>query len=105
MTITVQYKTDRTRWDQSVLFETDVDDQGAITFDYSSELGGDTVSTAVSTTDGVTAGTHSISSNVVTVALSGFNEGLAKLELKMTSTAGNVLSNNVRFRVKDHYNG
>lgn len=103
MTITVKYKTDRRRWDPTVLYRADVDNVGSITFDYSGELGGDTISTATATTENITAGTPSISSNVVTVAMSGAQEGISKLELKITTAAGNTLSNLVRFRAKDYY--
>lgn len=103
MTITVKYKTDRRRWSPDVIFLTDVDDAGNIVFDYTGELGADTVSTATATTSDITAGTPSISSNVVTVALSSAQEGVAKMELKITTSGGITLSNLVRFRVKDFY--
>lgn len=104
MTITVKYKTEKRRWVPTILFETDTDDVGSIIFDYSGELGADTISTATASTENITAGTPSISSNVVTVATSGAQSGsLAKMELKITTTGGNTLSNLVRFRVKDYY--
>ena len=104
MTITVKFKTDRKRWDHTVLFPMDADDVGSITFDYSGELGGDTISTATATANNITAGTPSISSNVVTVAMSGAQaDSLGKLELKITTTGGNTLSNMVRFRIRDYY--
>lgn len=103
MTITVKYKTDRVRWSPEVLFRSDVDDVGDIIFDYAGELGADTVSTATASTENITAGTPSISSNVVTVGMSGAQEGLSKLELKITTTGGSTLSSAVRFRTKDYY--
>ncbi len=104
MTITVKYKTSRRRWDPEILFRTDKDDVANAVFDYSGELGTDTVSVATASTENITAGTPSISSNVVTVAMSAGQEGAtAKMELKVTTTGGLVLSNLVRFKVKDYY--
>lgn len=105
MTVTVKYKTNKRRWEPRMLFETDLDDAGNIIFDYSGELGSDTVDTATATTNDVTAGTPSISSNTVTTALSGFTEGSdIKLEMKITTAGGQTLTNLVRFRAIDYYN-
>lgn len=104
MTITVKYKTLSRRFDQNMMFNADVDDVGNIEFDYSGELGGDTISTAAVTTQDITAGTPANVNNVVTVALSAGKEGIAKMELKITTTGGNTLSSVVRFRVRDYYN-
>lgn len=104
MTITVKYKTQRNRWNPALLFDTDKDDVGSIIFDYGGELGGDAVSTATATTSNITAGTPSVSGNVVTVAMSAGKAGTtAKMELKITTTGGKTLSNTVRFRVTDNY--
>lgn len=103
MTITVKYKTDRVRYQPKVLFNTDVDDVGDITFDYSGHLGGDTIDTATVTANDITAGSPTISSNIVTVPLSGGKAGIAKMELKITTTGGSTLSSLVRFRIKDYY--
>lgn len=104
MTVTVKFKTQKNRWSPTLLFEMDKDDVGNIEFDYSGELGADSVSTATVTVDDITAGTPSISNNVVTVAMSSGKEGAtAKMELKITTTGGSVLSNLVRFRVTDYY--
>ena len=104
MTITVKYKTISRRFAQNMVFNSDVDDSGSIIFDYAGELGADTISTATATTQDITAGTPSITNNVVTVALSAGKEGIAKMELKITTAGGNTLSSVVRFRVTDNYN-
>ena len=103
MTITVKFKTQRNRWNPQLLFKMDKDDAGNIVFDYSGELGADTVSTATATTENITAGTPSINSNVVTVAMSSAEEGVSRMELKITTTGGDTLTNLVRFRAKDYY--
>lgn len=104
MTITTQFKTDRKRYYPGIMFKSDIDDQGDIIFNYAGELGADTVSTMSVTTDDVTAGIPSISGNSVTIALSGFRDGVSKMEAKMITTAGKVLSSVVRFRATDYYN-
>lgn len=104
MTITVKYKTQKNRWSPYLLFETDKDDVCAIEFDYSGELGTDALSTAVATTENITAGATTIANNVVTFTMSAGQEGsTAKVELKVTTTGSKTLSNIVRFRVKDYY--
>ncbi len=103
MTITVEFAGDKRRWSKSMYFEADKNDAGNIVFDYSGELGSDTVSTAAATVENLTAGTPSISSNVVTTALSGLSEGeIAKFELKMTSAANRVIDRTVYIRVVDY---
>jgi hypothetical protein len=104
MTITVKYKTDRKRWDQTTLFKTDKDDVATITFDYSGELGSDTISTATASSENITIGTPSISSNVVTATVSAGQEGsTAKMELNVVTTGGLTIPTNVRFKVSDYY--
>lgn len=106
MTVTVKYKTQSRRWYPNILFNTDIDDVNNLVVDYSGEIDTDTVSTVTVVTNDITAGTPSISNNVVTIALSGFREGSnTRLELTMTTTAGNVFATTVRFRAKDYYNG
>lgn len=103
MTVTVDFKTHKKRFKQNMVFELDQDDVDDIVFDYGGELGADTVSTASATTSDVTAGTPSISSNVVTVQLSGGSVGTAKMEMQITTAGGKTLTNVVRFKVKDYY--
>lgn len=104
MTITVKFKTQKNRWNPKLVYLKDLDDVGDIIFDYSGVLGGDTVSTATATTDDITAGTPSISSNVVTTQISGGVSGsTGKMEMRITTTNGSTLSNLVRFKVTDYY--
>lgn len=104
MTITVKYKTQKNRWSPGLIFETDKDDVGDLTIDYSGELGADTVSAVTATANNITAGSPTISSNIVTVPLSGGNSGsTAKLEVSMDTTGGSTLAILIRFRVKDYY--
>lgn len=103
MTVTVDFKTHKRRFKQNMLFELDKDDVDDIVFDYSNELESDTISTATATTSDITAATPEISSNIVTVQLSGGNVATAKVELKITTSDGKTLTNVVRFRVKDYY--
>jgi carbon monoxide dehydrogenase subunit G len=104
MTITVKYKTVKRRWEPKMVFNTDIDDVRNIVFDYSGELGSDAISTATATASDITAGSPSIAANVVTISMSGGTAGsMAKLELKVTTTGGDTISNTVRFRAKDNY--
>lgn len=104
MTITVKYKTLKRRYVPGMVFDADIDDVGDIIIDYSGEVGGDSVSSVSVTTSDITAGTPAISGNVVTVALSGQKETVSKIEVKMTTSSGKVLSSTVRIRATDYYN-
>lgn len=104
--ITVQLKTNRNPWDHSLVFDIDKDDISNLVYNYAGELGSDTISTATATTSNITAGATSISGNTVTVQVSAGNAGtMAKLEMKIVTAAGKRMSNPVRFRVTDYYEG
>ena len=104
MTITVKYKTDRRRWSEDVLYRTDKDDVANITFDYSGELGTDTIDSATVNSENITIGTPSITNNVVTATVSAGQEGsIAKMELNVVTTGGLTIPTKVRFKVKDYY--
>lgn len=102
MTITVAYGNQKNRWGPNLTFNTDLNDVRDVVWDYTGELGTDTVSTATATTTDITAGTPSISSNVVTVAMSAGSEGvIAKLDLKIVTTGGDTISKSINLRVSD----
>lgn len=102
--ITVQLKTNKTQWNPGLLFDVDMDDISNLIFDYSGELGSDTIGTATVTASNITAGTPSISGNRVTIEISGGKAGTtAKLELKIVTAGGLQMSNPIRIRVYDYY--
>ena len=104
MTITVEFKTLKRRFDQGMIYDLDASDVDNVVFDYSGEIGSDTLSTAIVKSDSITAATPVISGNTVTIQLSnGSGNGVAKIELKVTTAAGKTLANVVRFRVKENY--
>lgn len=104
MAITIQFGENKRLYTPNMYFEKDIDDARNLVIDYSGELDADTVSTATATVENITAGTPSISSNIVTTALSAGNEGVARVELKITTSGGQTISNALRFRLKDSYN-
>lgn len=99
MTITVKFGSEKRRLEPTHVIDVINDSECNIVFDYSGEIDTDTVSTVTVTGTNVTAGTPSISSNVVTIALSGFNSD-AELQVKMTTTAGRVIDRKVYFRLE-----
>lgn len=102
MTITAKLGTNRVRLENGVTFEMDKSDIRSLVIDYTGELGSDTVSTVTATTTDITAGTPSISSNVVTISLSGGSENAtAKVDVEMTTAAGDVISRIIYVRVRD----
>lgn len=106
MTVTVKYKNVVNRWSSTLVYDKDQDDVSDIVFNYSGELGSDTISTATATTTDITAGSPTISANTVTFSISGGDPGgIGRLELKIVTTGGDTLSNNVKFRVNDYYEG
>ena len=105
MAISVQYKQLTRRYSPNMVFNTDADDAGNITFNFAGEIGSDTVLTAETTVNNVSAGAPSISGNVVTVNLSNFPDNVrAKVRLKMTTASGAVYNLTVRFSAIDYYN-
>ena len=101
--ITVDYGNNKTRWGEDLTFRRDVNDIRTLTIDYTGELGSDTISTASASTTNITAATPAISSNIVTTSLSGGSEGTtAKVDMTITTTAGDKLSNTVYLMTEDY---
>lgn len=110
MTITAKFKNDRVRLSQETMFSLDKDDVDSLLINYAGRIGTDTLSTVTVSQEDITAGTPSINtggnSREATIAISGGQEGsIARIEVKATTTAGKVLTNLIRFRVKDYYGG
>ena len=80
----------------------DLNDARSMIWDYTGELGTDTISTATATANDITAGTPVISSNIVTVPLSAGQEGsTATLDMEIVTAAGDTISRTVKIKVDD----
>lgn len=102
MTITVEYGNQKNRWSEGLVFNADTQDIRSITWDYTGEIGTDTVSTATATAVDITAGTPVVAANTVSIPMSAGNEGsTATLDLLMVTTAGDQISRKVSFNVRD----
>lgn len=102
MTILVKFANSENRWNSNLTYNIDKDDVLDLDIDYSGEIGADTVSTATTSAKNITAGTPSITANVVTIQLSaGSEDTKATLDVTMTTTASKVLSRTITFKVRD----
>lgn len=100
--ITAKLGTNRVRLSSTTTFDMDTADVQDLVLDYSGELGSDTVSAVTKSTENLTAATPSISSNVVTISLSGAIDGTKGwIEVNMTTTASNVINRKIYIRGAD----
>lgn len=102
--ITATFAGRPTRLTQTTTFEIDKDVVDNLIIDYAGRLDTDTVSSVSVSTEDITAGTAVISSNQVTIPVSGGQEGsTARMEVTATTAAGAVIPYLIRFRVKNYY--
>lgn len=102
MTITVEMGEQKNIWSKGLTFRADVEDIRNMTWDYTGEIGTDTVLSATAVTENITAGSPSILSNTVVIAVSAGSEGTTgTIDLTMTTTAGSKISRTVRVKVSD----
>jgi hypothetical protein len=103
MTITVECGNQKNRWGEGLVFNIDSQDIRSITWDYTGEIGSDTVSTATATAVDITAGTPVVTANTVSIPMSAGNEGsTATLDLLIVTAAGDQISRKVSFIVGDY---
>jgi len=102
MTIKVKFGNQDNRWEPGLTFDIDKSDIRDIVWDYTGELGSDTISTATASTTDIGAGSTVIASNVVTIPMSGGVEGAkGTLDLTITTAGSDTISRTVNFRIKD----